>query len=318
MSTPTWNPIDRLTAVTVLVALVVLAVLAAPVATPLLAGLLIAQAQRAQRLDLPAAVLVGWAWAGLAVLLLLAAGLWGWPLLLEHSARFDALLVAVDLAWLEWLLGRSAGVSVSLLTWLLLFPAGFMLAWLGSTSLSGCLARHHSSGPSVYRQWALNVQRIVLMLVLQLGGRLLLFSLVFWGLGIEAWWLLAVLLTAAAILPTLPLVLAMAVVWLSEASPQMFGLLTAVAVIEAGLFSLAQRGPRWARHKALFLLLVGSVLIVSVAALGSVGVVLAVMLLAAATVGVEQQAASFSSATALTEADDPVGAIDESMRQEDS
>jgi len=318
MSTPTWNPIDRLTAVVLLLAVIVLAVLAAPVATPLLAGLLVAVALRAGRHDQPPVALYGMAWGGLGVLLMVAAALWAWPLLLEQAARADGLLRSFDLAWLEWLLARGAVVSLSLLAWLLLFPAGFMLGWLGSHAFSSWLIRHRSRFSSTYQHWAQHLLRLLLALLLQLGGRLLLFSLVFWLIGLEVWWLLALLLSLAALLPTLPLVLAVAVVWLAGPSPLMYGLLAVVAVIEAGMFSLVQRGPTWARTRPASLLLVGVTLIVGVAAFGLVGALIAIAMLAVILAGFDDNETLSGSAPVLTEASDPVDAIDESMRQEDS
>lgn len=318
MSTPTWNPTNRLTAVIVVLALIVLSVLAAPVTTPLLAGVLLAQALLAGRLDQAVATLTGMLWAGLGVLLVLATLLWGWPQLLAQSAGADALLVAVDLGWLDWLLGRGALVSLSFLAWLLLLPAGFMLGWVGARTLSSWLSRHSSNLSASYQHWAQQLQRILLGLMLQLGGRLLLFSLIFWVLGIEVWWLLAVLLSLAALLPTLPLVLAVAVLWLSAPSPSMYGLLAGVAVIEAGLFSLAQGGPVWARTPPLTLLLVGVAVMIGVAAVGQLGAVLAIAFLTAIMVAFDDQKSSSGSMPVLTEANDPVAAIDESMRQEDS
>ncbi|MFG1498019.1 hypothetical protein ABMA57_15410 [Saccharospirillum sp. HFRX-1] len=318
MSTPTWNPIDRLTSVILLLALIFLAVLAAPVAAPLLAGLLVAVALRSGRSDQPVSALQGMAWAGLGALLVLAAVYGAWPLLVKQSARADALLVSVDLAWLNWLLARAAVVSLAFLAWLLLLPAGFVLGWVGSHSVSAWLNRHRSSFLSRYQHWAEHLRGVLRVLMLQLGGRLLLFSLVFWLMGIEVWWLLAILLSLAALLPTLPLVLAVAVVWLSGPSPLMYGLLAVVAVIEAGMFSLAQRGPAWAQIKPASLLLVGVTLIVGVAAFGLVGVVLAIALLAALLAGFDDNKTLAGSTPVLTEASDPVDAIDESMRQEDS
>lgn len=315
MSTPTWNPIDRLTAIILVLALIALALLAAPVTAPLLAGLLAAQALLTGRLQRNTSVPLGLLWAALGGVLVLAAALWAWPQLLVHSVRADALLASVDLGWLDWVLGQGAAVSLSLLAWLLLFPAGFMLAWLRHRALPDWLHRHQPSQLWLYQHWTEQLQTILTLLLIQLAGRLALYSLVFWLIGSDIWWLLAMLFSITALLPTLPLLVALALVWLLGPSLWGYGLLALVAVVEAVFWGLARRGPFPGRTRAPSSLLVGLVMLVGAAAAGAIGAVLALALLAC----FGDTAAPRLAEPVPTDVDDPAPeAIDESMRQEDS
>ncbi|MDB2449001.1 hypothetical protein N9W78_01785 [bacterium] len=306
---PTLNPVDRLTTVLAFIALVLVAVISAPVSAPILTALVVALALPA---DAGRPVLLRWLLISVAVglALILGAVLWGWPLLLAQSQQTEGMLAELPLTWLT---SHSGPVSLTLLIWLVLFPVTLMVAgWQ--------LRRWLPGWPQQRSSWAIALLSIrptlsatLLQLLLQVVGRLCLYSLALWLLGIDAWGGLALLAAVTALLPALPLLLAALVVWLLGASWLSLALLLVFVVVEALFWWLSRR-----ISGAVPLALLGLAVLVAVAALGIVGLPLAIL-------SVVMIATRFKTPSVPAEpqpdalAEDPVAeAIDESMRQEDS